>query len=237
MIEVKNLFKSFGKNLVLNNINIKIDQSKITIIAGPNSSGKTTLIKSILGLVNIDKGDIFVNEENNRNSTIYREKIGYMPQIGRYPDNQSIRDVLDMIKDLRGIKQIDKEDELISIFGLEEHITKKMSTLSGGTRQKVSAVLALMFEPDILILDEPTTGLDPVSASKIKEIIIEEKNKGKTVIIISHIMSEVEELADKLIFLLDGEIKFQNTVIKILEQTNEKSLEKAIAKLISLNKL
>ena len=182
MIEVKNLFKSFGKNLVLNNINIKIDQSKITIIAGPNSSGKTTLIKSILGLVNIDKGDIFVNEENNRNSTIYREKIGYMPQIGRYPDNQSIRDVLDMIKDLRGIKQIDKEDELISIFGLEEHITKKMSTLSGGTRQKVSAVLALMFEPDILILDEPTTGLDPVSASKIKEIIIEEKLEEKIIL-------------------------------------------------------
>ena len=235
MIEVKDLYKSFGKNHVLNNINISIDESKITVIAGPNSSGKTTLIKSILGLVSIDKGDIFVNDENISNSTMYREKIGYMPQIGRYPDNQSIRDVLDMIKDLRGKKQIIKEDQLISIFGLEEHLTKKMSTLSGGTRQKVSAVLAFMFEPDILILDEPTTGLDPVSASKIKEMIIEEKNKGKTVIIISHIMSEVEELADKVIFILDGEIKFQNTVNSILEQTNEKSLEKAIAKIISLN--
>lgn len=235
MIEVKNLYKSFGKNLVLKDINISIDQSKITVIAGPNSSGKTTLIKSILGLVNIDRGNIFVNEENIRNNTLYREKIGYMPQIGRYPDNQSIRDVLDMIKDLRGRKQIDKEDELISIFGLEEHLTKKMSTLSGGTRQKVSAVLAFMFEPNILILDEPTTGLDPVSASKIKEMIIEEKIKGKTVIIISHIMSEVEELADKLIFLLDGEVKFQNTVNGILEQTDEKSLEKAIAKIIILN--
>jgi len=232
MIEISHLYKSYGKNSVLCDVITNIKKGEITVIAGPNGSGKTTLIKSILGLVSIDNGEILVDGSNVRYDYKYRELIGYMPQIGRFPDNQTTTEIIKMIKDLREKDAHGFVEKLIEVFELQEHLNKKMSTLSGGTRQKVSAVLAFMFEPPILILDEPTTGLDPISAAKIKDMILAEKRAGKTIIIISHIMSEVEELADKLIFLLDGKIRFQDEVNVLLTQSGESSLERAIAKFI-----
>ncbi len=112
-------------------------------------------------------------------------------------------------------------------------MNKPLKTLSGGTRQKVNVILSLMFDPELLILDEPTAGLDPVSSSLFKDRILEEKQKGKTIIITSHIMSEIQEMADTILYLLDGQIFFDGPVDELIKQSGEKNLERAIAKMMS----
>jgi len=234
MIKINNLVKKFGKLTVLRELDIEIETGKITAIIGHNGSGKTTLIKCLLGLDKPTSGLISINGFRLNGDWSYRDNIGYMPQMARFPENLTAREVLRMIKDLRGING-DLEKELVAFFNMDGEIRKPIRTLSGGTRQKVSAIIALMFNPDLLILDEPTAGLDPISSSLLKDRLMHEKENGKTIIITSHIMSELEELADNLVYLLDGKIIFTGTVEEIIEQSGEKNLERAVAYLMTGN--
>jgi Cu-processing system ATP-binding protein len=136
-----------------------------------------------------------------------------------------------MVKDLRPKES--NEEELIRSFDLEPFLNKKLGNLSGGTKQKVNLVLTFMFDSELIILDEPTTGLDPISLIRLKKIISEEKEKGKTILITTHIMSFVEELADEIVFLLDGKIYFKGSVKELKQKTNQQDLEHAIANIIS----
>src|SRR5690349_7118451 len=138
MISFKNINKSFGKLQVLNQVNLDLSAGKSYALIGPNGSGKTTLIKSLLGLVVPTCGEILFDDKSISNDWKYREKIGYMPQIGRYPDNMRIGQLFDMMKNIRqGYDKID--EELIDAFKLYKIYDKRMHALSGGTRQKVSA--------------------------------------------------------------------------------------------------
>lgn len=231
MITIKDLRKSFGKNEVLKGINLTIDSGKVTAIVGPNGSGKTTLIKIILGLVKPSSGLIEVDEENIGNNYYYKNKIGYMPQIAKYPDNLTANEILSLIKDIRNAEDI-SSPEFIKQFKLTKELDKPFKNLSGGTRQKVSAMLAFSFNPKIYFLDEPTAGLDPISSSFFKSFVSSEKNDKKTIVLTSHIMSEIQELADEIIFLLEGEVKFQGTIAALLQNQRETKLEKAIAELM-----
>ena len=235
MIEISGLNKSFGKKQVLKSLELLVGEGKVTAIVGPNGSGKTTLIKSILGLVRISSGKILIDGENVNNNFIYRNKIGYMPQIPNYPDNLTSNELLSLVSDLRSKKK-NKSKDLISLFNLKDEMDKPFRNLSGGTKQKVSAIIAFAFNPIIYFLDEPTAGLDPVSSSTFKDLIIKEKFDNKTVVLTSHIMSEIQELADDIIFLLEGEIKFKGTVKDLLTNSNESKLERAIANLMNNNK-
>ena len=199
---------------------------------GPNGCGKTTLIKCVLGMVIPNSGFITFNGKNITHDWQYRSRIGYMPQIGRYPDNMSIGQVLGMMKDIRGRGEKKLDEELISRFGLNDMLNKRMRTLSGGTRQKVSASLAFLFDPDVLILDEPTAGLDPVSSEILKEKIIAEKAKGKLVLITSHILSELDDLVTQVVFMQDGKICFHKNLDALREETGEEKLSKAIARVM-----
>ncbi len=232
MIEIINLKKQFGKAVVLNNINLSIGAGKVTAIVGPNGSGKTTMIKSILGLVKPTEGTIEVNGSKTEGDYLYRKKIGYMPQIARYPENLTANELLSLIKDLREPENFNDE-EILSSFKLSGEMEKPFKSLSGGTKQKVSALIAFAFDPKILILDEPTAGLDPISSSYFKDLVWEEKQKGKTIILTSHIMSEIQELADEIIFLLDGEVRFKGSLEELLKHKNETTLERAIAELMN----
>lgn len=234
MIQITDLKKSFGKLDVLNGVNLEIEDGKVYAIIGPNASGKTTLIKSILGLVKPDSGIIQINDEKINGNCSYRKNLGYMPQTARFPDNLKVREVLRLVRDLRNNPE-HTDDELIEIFRLEKEMEKSIKTLSGGTKQKVSAVIAFLFRPQTLILDEPTAGLDPIASTALKRKIIQECKNGKTFIITSHIMSEIEELADKIIFLLDGKIYYEGSIETVQDLTKQKSLELAIAKLMSEN--
>lgn len=234
MIEIKDLQKKFGKQEVLKGVDISVEKGKIYAVLGPNGSGKTTIIKSILGMVIKDKGDIIVDGVNIAKSAKYRNNIDYLPQIANFPGNLKVHELIKMIKDIRG----NKADELplIKRFGLEPFLNKKLSNLSGGTKQKVNLVLAFMFDSPILILDEPTSGLDPVAMLHLKNLILETKQKGKLILITSHIISFVEEMADEIIFLLEGTIYYKGTMQGLNEKTKETSLERAMAKLLTTHK-
>ncbi|MEZ4809009.1 MAG: ABC transporter ATP-binding protein [Allomuricauda sp.] len=228
-IEIKDLHKKFGKNQVLKGIDLSIDEGHIYAILGPNGSGKTTLIKSILGMVIPDKGHIAVLDKPIKKDWRYRKKIDYLPQIANFPPNIKVKELIHMIKDLRNSPSA--EGELIALFGLEPFLNKKLSTLSGGTKQKVNIVLTFMFDSPLIILDEPTTGLDPMALIRLKELIQREKAQGKTILITSHIMQFVEEMADKILYLLEGEIYFKGNIKELLEQTGAPDFEHAIAAL------
>lgn len=231
MIKLSNIIKRYGKLEVLKGIDAEIPKGKVTAIVGPNGSGKTTIIKIILGLVKADYGKVFINNEQINGGYLYRNLIGYMPQIASYPENLTVYEVLSMIKDLRN-RNDNPEEKLLKEFDLIGEITKPIRTLSGGNKQKLSALISLMFNPEILIFDEPTAGLDPVISSRFKEIVFNEKKKGRTILLTSHIMSEVEELADEIIFLLEGKIYYHGTIINLLLDKGEVKLEKAVAKIL-----
>lgn len=235
MIYYKQVTKQFGKLLALNQVNLELSDNHSYALIGPNGSGKTTLIKSLLGLVVPSAGEIFFKGETIRQHWNYREHIGYMPQIGRYPDNMTIGQVIEMMKNIRNqTSQFD--EELIDQFSLNKILDKRMHALSGGTRQKVSAALAFLFPSRVLILDEPTAGLDPVAVEILKEKILSEKEKGKLLLISSHIMSDLEELTTDVIYLQDGQIPFNNSIEDLKDITGESRLGKAIARLVTKQK-
>lgn len=234
MIAISKLEKKFGKLEVLKGVDVAFEPGKVVSIIGPNGSGKTTLIKSVLGMVVPDKGTLEFNGKPIARNFDYRNHIGYMPQIGRYPGNMQMGQLFDMMKDIR--KAADGLDEdLITAFKLPGMFNKPMGTLSGGTTQKVSAALAFLFNPSVLILDEPTAGLDPLSAEILKSKILQTRAQNRLIIITSHIMSEVEELADNLLYLYDGQVKFYKPVAVLKQETGEERLGKAIAKIMLNN--
>ncbi len=228
MIRIENLSKSFGKLQVLKEVNLEFGSGEVICLIGPNGSGKTTLIKSFLGLVIPDSGKIFFRDKNILATWHYRNEVGYMPQIGRFPEQMKVRQVFQMMKDLRG-EAAGLDEDLLHVFSLDEIMEKRMGFLSGGTRQKVSAALAYLFKPSILVLDEPTAGLDPISSERLKSKILSEREKGKLTLITSHNMTEVEELADKVIFIVEGKIQFNKSVEQIKEEAKENRLGKALA--------
>lgn len=231
MIEIKNIYKKFGKLEVLNDVNLSFKKGECIALIGPNGCGKTTLIKSILGMVIPSKGDILFNEKSILKEFKYREQIGYMPQIGRYPDYMTVGQIIEMIKKIRNSDQLLDED-LVKAFELEKIVDKQMRTLSGGTTQKVSATLAFLFNPEVLILDEPTAGLDPLASEILKEKIIKEKEKGKLILITSHLLSELDDLITQIIYMQDGTVHFHQSIADLLESTNEQKISKAIAKIL-----
>ena len=237
MIEVKNLTKKFGKFTALDDLNLSFTNSKSIALIGPNGCGKTTLIKSILGLNVIETGDILVDGKSVKDDYLYRQDIGYMPQIGRYPENMSIGQTIKMIKDTRKISETHLDTELLENFELEKMYDKKMGTLSGGTTQKVSAVLAFMFDPKVIILDEPTAGLDPLASEILKNKIVKEKNRGKLIIITSHLLSELDDIVSEIVFMNEGKIIVQQSVTDLMtERKSEKISESIISILKEMKK-
>ena len=232
MIKINNITKTFAKLKALDNISLSFAKGECIALLGPNGCGKTTLIKTILAMVVPDSGNILFNEKPIAKQWLYRNDIGYMPQIGRYPENMTIANIFDMMKDIRkdGEKQLD-EDLMIS-FNLNNLMNKKMHTLSGGTRQKVSAALAFLFNPSVLILDEPTAGLDPISSEKLKEKILAEKEKGKLILITSHVLSELDDLITQVFYMQDGKILFHKKLDELKKETGEEKLSKAISKIM-----
>jgi len=232
MILTTGVTKKFGKLTALDNITINCNKGQSISLTGPNGSGKTTFIKCLLGMVKPDSGFITFNDRNIVHDWKYREKIGYMPQMARFPDNMRIAQVLDMMKDIRKKSGTVLDEELIERFELNKIMEKRMRTLSGGTRQKVSASLAFLFNPDVLILDEPTAGLDPLASEILKEKIRKEKQKGKLILITSHILSDLDDIITEVIYMQDGRLAFHKSLAQLQADTGETRLSKAIARVM-----
>lgn len=232
MIEIKNLTKKFNKFTALNQVNILFNDGHSVALIGPNGCGKTTLIKCILGLNVVEDGDILVNTESVKEHYLYRKNIGYMPQIGRYPENMTIAQTIQMIKDTRKVSESELDTELLEAFELENIFDKKMRTLSGGTTQKVSAVLAFLFNPNIIILDEPTAGLDPLASEILKNKIIKEKNKGKLIIITSHLLSELDDIVSEIVFMNEGKVIVHQSVEELMTERKTEKISESIISIL-----
>lgn len=234
MIEFKDVHKKYGKLEVLKGVSFTIKDGGIFAILGPNGSGKTTSMKSFLGMVIPTKGDIFFNGKSIKNQWAYREQISYLPQIANFPSNLKVKELIAMIKNIKKLPCHDQE--LIELFGLQKHLNKSLGNLSGGTKQKVNLILTFMVDVPVLVLDEPTSGLDPIAILALKKLILREKEKGKTILITSHILSFIEELSDEILFILEGNIYFRGTPQQLLETTQKNNFQEAIAELLKNEK-
>lgn len=232
MITLSGITKKFGRLEVLRGVSMTAGAGRVTGIVGPNAAGKTTLMKIVLGLTRPDEGEVFVGSTRVNGDERYRSDIGYMPQIARFPSNLTGRELIGMLRDIRS-SQARTDDALVASLGVENELDKKLNVLSGGTRQKINAVAAFMFDPAILILDEPTAGLDPRSSAVFKDRILADRALGKTVIVTSHVMSELEELADDVILIWDGKVQFSGPTAEIIGLTRQANLERAVAQLMS----
>ena len=231
MIRIRELDKRFGHAHVLRAIDLDIDRGRVTAIVGPNGAGKTTLMKMILGLIHGDEGKIMVDGERVGADPGYRAAIGYMPQIARFPENLTGAELMAMLRDLRG-DATKLDDDLVTRFQLADQLRKPFRVLSGGTRQKVNAVLAFLFRPALLVLDEPTSGLDPVASATLKDKIAEARDAGRTVIVTSHVLSDLDAIADDIVFLNEGRVGFAGSVRDLKLATRQLSLERAIAQVM-----
>jgi Cu-processing system ATP-binding protein len=232
IVEARCLTKCFGKLRVLDGLDLTVPRGQITAIIGPNGSGKTTFNRSILGLVRPDSGYLSFDGVPTNGDPAYRARIGYMPQAARFPENLCADEVIRLVTEIRGTAA-DRDEELLATFDLGAAMRTPVRLLSGGMRQRINATLAFLFRPALLILDEPTAGLDPVSSSALKDKILRERDAGRTFILTSHVLSELEELADRVAFLLDGKVRFCGAQSELRALTDESTLERAIAHLMT----
>ncbi len=230
MIRVHGLRKSFGARQVLRGIDLQVSSGSISGVAGPNACGKSTLMKCLLGLVVPDSGEIWIGGRPVDMAGEYRRFLGYMPQNPQFPENLRGRELLEMLQDLRR-ERAKSKDELVGYFELDGALQQPVSELSGGTKQKLAAVMALMFSAPVILLDEPTAGMDPLVTIRFKQLLLREAKAGKCILLISHSISEIEQLATSVTFLHEGAAVFSGTNQELLQKSGAGSLEQALTKI------
>ncbi|MBS1571643.1 MAG: ATP-binding cassette domain-containing protein [Bacteroidetes bacterium] len=204
-LQIINLKKKYGEQIALNNINISIDNNEIIGLLGPNGAGKSTLMKSITGVIRPDEGSIIFNDKNIFENEIYSKKqIGFLPENNPLYMEMYIKEYLLFVANLHGVSE-NRIDEVIELVGITPEKSKKISQLSKGYKQRVGLAQAILHQPDLLILDEPTNGLDPNQILEIRNVI-KEIGKEKTIILSTHIMQEVEALCTRVILIHEGNI-------------------------------
>ena len=229
-LAARGLHKAFGSVSVLQEVDLALPAGRVTAVLGPNGAGKTTLNKILLGLVRPDSGAVLLDGETVTGTEQYRAQIGYMPQAPRFPDNLSARDVLGLVRSMRPEATVDL-DATVAALDLGAFLDRPLGVCSGGQRQRVNAAVALLFAPAALVLDEPTAGLDPVASAALKDRIAAERDGGCAILITSHVLSELDELADDVVLLLDGRVHFAGSLDMLRHDTGARSLERAVAAL------
>ena len=211
-LQITNLTKKFGEQTALNNINLSIEKNEIVGLLGPNGAGKSTLMKSITGVVKIDEGEILFNDKDITQYPIKSKKnIGFLPENNPLYQEMFVKEYLNFVADIHKIPS-ERIDEVIELVDITPEKSKKISQLSKGYKQRVGLAQAILHQPDLLILDEPTNGLDPNQIIEIRNVI-KEIGKEKTIILSTHIMQEVEALCSRVILIHKGNI-LQDTSIE-----------------------
>lgn len=232
MIVARHLSKSFGRLRALDDFSVTMNRGQSVLLIGPNGSGKTTFIKCMLGLVLPNKGELTLDGENLLQNPSLRRAIGYMPQIGRFPDHLRVGQIFEMMREIRRGTFTKTDEDLVEAYEIDKIAHKAARTLSGGTRQKVSACLAFLFDPDILILDEPTAGLDPVAAEILKEKVRAERAKDKLILMTSHILSDLDEITSDVLHLIEGKLQFYRSIDDLMSEHGDEKLGRIIARIM-----
>ncbi len=218
MLELKNVNKRFDEVIALNNLSLKIDNGKILGIVGRNGAGKSTTFRIILNIIKPDSGEILYNGKNIDSDIL--DKIGYLPEEGSLLPELTVLEQCEYYGALKLLEEIEVKNNLLNWlkeFNILEYLNKKIKDLSKGNRQKIQFIVSVLHNPELLILDEPFSGLDPVSVEELKRVILKLKEEGKTIIFSSHRMEHIEMLCDDLIILNKGEVLLQGNLKEIKE--------------------
>jgi Cu-processing system ATP-binding protein len=230
MMHCDGVYKQFGALPVLRGVSLTLASGRVTAVVGPNAAGKSTLIRCALGLSRPDRGTITLGDGRDVRLPATRTAIGYMPQQPSFPGNLTGHEVLAMLDALR--PDVAPDPVLLERFQIAAQLDKRVRTLSGGTRQKLSAVIAFRYRPSLLILDEPTAGLDPLAAAVLKSTVVAARDAGATILLTTHVVAELAVLADDIAFLLDGVIRFSGSRAVLLAETGASTLNDALAALM-----
>lgn len=224
MLEIRQLYKSYGKYTALNGLNLSIEKGELFGFVGPNGAGKTTTMRIISGLLQPDKGEVLVDGISiHKNINKIKDKIGYMPDFFGVYDNLTVREYMEFYASICGMRSGQARkmiDDLLNLVNLENHASNYVDSLSRGMKQRLCLARCLIHDPELLILDEPASGLDPMARVEVKEILKELNHRGKTIIISSHILSELSQMCSTIGIIQKGNMVLKGTVSDILKQMN-----------------
>ena len=242
VVKIRNLYKSFGDLDVLKGVDLDLYREENLVVLGRSGTGKSVLIKIMVGLLKQDKGTMEVlgqevSKLNTKALNSLRLKIGFSFQNSALYDSMTVRENMEFPL-VRNIKNLTKKEitmkieELLDAVGLPQTINQMPSELSGGQKKRIGVARTLILNPEIMLYDEPTAGLDPIAVEVLKSKIKKERKNGKLILITSHILSDLEELTNRAIYIFEGEVFFSDTIEELKELTGESRFSPAIAKLM-----
>tara|TARA_B100001175_G_scaffold290111_1_gene274325 strand:- start:614 stop:1498 length:885 start_codon:yes stop_codon:yes gene_type:complete len=226
MLILEGLRKQFDGAYAVNNVSFKVDKGDVYGFLGPNGAGKTTTIRMIMGIIHPDNGSIDLN--GNDINALGRQNLGYLPEDRGLYQKQRIEEILHYFGSLRGLQKLDakkKSSMWLDRFGLSDQGDRKVEELSKGNQQKIQFILSLLHDPDLIILDEPFTGLDPLNQILLKEIIQEKQDEGKTIIFSTHQMEQVERLCNNICLIDRGSIVVEGSLKEIRKKHSSDAVE------------
>ncbi|PKK98253.1 MAG: ABC transporter [Tenericutes bacterium HGW-Tenericutes-2] len=220
MIHVADARKYYGRSRGIHQVTLDVKEGEIFGFVGPNGSGKTTLIRILLGLLELQDGHAFImDKEVKLGSHFINQDIGYMPSESYFFNEMKVSGVLDFFQSMR---KVNPEYLKLLIENLDIDLTKKFGALSFGNKKKIGIVVALMHQPKLLILDEPTSGLDPLIQSRFLDLLLEAKKNGTTILLSSHVLSEIEKVCDRVALIKEGVILFTKSMEDIRKDEHKR---------------
>lgn len=207
MLEVKNISKSFGRIQAVNDVSFEAHNGKILGIIGKNGAGKSTIFRTILDILEPDKGEVLL--DGKKYSILSSNKVGFLPEEGSLNSELTVYEQMCFYGSLRGMTEDEVAEELfkwLGEFGIVEYFNRKIKELSKGNRQRLQFIVSVLHNPEVVILDEPFSGLDPLGVETFKRVLVELKQKDKIIIFSSHRMDHVEQFSDDIVILNDGKI-------------------------------
>jgi ABC-2 type transport system ATP-binding protein len=239
IITIKNLYKNYGYKEVLKGIDLEVYPGQVLGYIGPNGAGKSTTVKILCGLLSDFEGEVIVSGHNMKHeSTEAKSKIGYIPELAELYDVLTPSEYLQFMGALYGIDEdVCKEriQKMLTAFGLQDNLHQRMDTFSKGMKQKVLLVSGLLHNPDIVILDEPLSGLDANSVIMVKDLISKLAKEGKTIFYCSHMMDVVEKVSDRIILINNGIIVADGSFEELKQKQGDQSLEQIFSSLTSID--
>ncbi|MGY0400751.1 ATP-binding cassette domain-containing protein [Carnobacterium jeotgali] len=236
LVEVKGLTKRFGKFTAVKNVNLSVNEGEIYGFIGPNGTGKSTTIRVLLGMLKPSEGQVTIfGKDAWKDAVAIHKRVAYVSGDANLWPNLTGGEVIDLFLTMRGKGNENRRDELIQRFKLDP--SKKCRTYSKGNRQKIALIAAFASEADLYILDEPTAGLDPLMERIFQECILEVKQQGKTVLLSSHILSEVEKLCDRVAIIREGEIIETGTLSQMIHLTRTKLIVETRKAMVGFSEL
>lgn len=237
-VEAKNISKKYKEKTVINDISFTIDDNEIVAIVGPNGTGKTTILEIMMTLRGFDHGNMVLMDDTveNKNLNKIRKKIGVILQEGGMYSYLKTEEILKLFASFYNISET-RVDEVVELFELTSHLSTKYQSLSGGWKQRVLLAIAFLHKPELLFLDEPTTGLDPAASENLWKAIRIAKGEGATVILSTHSMEEVEMYSDRVMVLNKGKIALYDDPESIKQRYNARFFKDAYFQILKEEEL